>query len=183
MTDFFEDERTDSPLLLSRRSLIVGSGGLALVGAATLLTASPAFAASASDGKLTDVIAAAKSYVGKDLAQMNKIWSSSYKTEGDWCAIFASWLTRGTNVKKNASSKGLYGELPHHSTPKAGDIIYYRGAETTGHVGLVIKVTKGVAETIEGNAGTGTAKTNHVKHYLKPWAPSEVVGYARPTYK
>lgn len=165
---------------LSRRSLL-GTGGTLLLGAGLVaVTGAPAFA-SASTGKLADVIKDAKSYVGKTHAQMNVIWgtSSEYAKPAEWCACFASWLTRGTNVKFNSSSLGLYGSLPHHSTPKAGDIIYYRGAETSGHTGLVIAVNGGVAETIEGNAGS----QHLVKHYTAPWAPDEVIGYARPTYK
>jgi hypothetical protein len=97
---------------------------------------------------------------------------------GDWCAVFMSELLRNNNIPFNPSSYGIYNEFPaRYSTPKAGDLIYYVSSATSGHVGLVVSVTNGVAQTLEGNC---TDDPNKVHYHSEPW--TTVVGYGRPAY-
>jgi hypothetical protein len=160
---------------LSRRSLFLGTGALAFIGATTLITAEPAFAAAPQTPHA--VIVAAKKFEGKTRAQMNKIWSSKYDTQGEWCAIFASYALRGTDTKFNASASGLFKSLKETKNPRQGDLIWYYNA---GHIGLVTYVKGSTIHTLEGNAGTAGAAKNKVKLYNKPW--STAVRYCRPKY-
>lgn len=160
---------------LSRRSLFLGAGGLLLVGVSSMAMAEPAFAASPQTP--AEVVAEAKTFIGKTRAQMNAIWSSSYDTNGEWCAAFVSYVLRGTDTINSKSSSALYNSLPHTTNPRKGDLVYYYNA---GHIGLVTYVSGSVIHTLEGNAGTQGAALNKVKTYSAPW--SSAVKYCRPAY-
>ncbi|WP_106206783.1 CHAP domain-containing protein [Kineococcus rhizosphaerae] len=163
---------------VSRRTILLGAGGLT---AAALWTvagpASPARAAAPTTP--ADVITLAKSCEGNTLAQMNAIWSSTYDTSADWCATFVSWCLRGTGTGFSRSSSAFYKLCTPVSAAnvRQGDVVWYYDA---GHIGLVRSHSDGHIRTVEGNAGTGTASTNHVKLYTDPW--SSAVKYARPKY-
>ncbi|NEM91023.1 hypothetical protein [Galbitalea soli] len=163
-----------------------GAVGVHSSSGSLLWSSTPKPASTSLDG----IVAAALSYEGNDFYDMQAIWPAPYHQSSviDWCAIFASFVTRNGGVAYNASSIGLYDSLPHNSPAgsiRRGDIIYYKKAGVTdGHTGFVYDVSGGIARTIEGNAGSGTtASTSHVKRYPDgPWDPSAVVGYAHPTY-
>ncbi|WIE55661.1 CHAP domain-containing protein [Curtobacterium sp. MCBD17_003] len=165
---------------LSRRSLLIGAGGVSL--AAVAAVAGPASMASAAAPTTPSaVITEAKSYTGNSLAQMNAIWSSKYKTSGDWCAIFVSWCLRGTDTGFSPRASDFYKLCTPVSAAnvRQGDIIWYYGV---GHIGLVRSHSDGHIRTVEGNVGSGNASTNHVKIYEDPWDTSGQYKFARPKY-
>ncbi|WP_344796253.1 CHAP domain-containing protein [Frondihabitans peucedani] len=172
--------KMDTSALLSRRSLLVGAGGLSL---ATIVALSgPAERAhAAAPTTPSDVITLAKSYEGNNLAQMNAIWTSKYDTSADWCATFVSWCLRGTDTGFSRSSEAFYDLCTPVSAAnvRQGDIVWYYGV---GHIGLVRSHSDGHIRTVEGNAGTGNASTNHVKLYEDPWDTTGRYKFARPKY-
>lgn len=172
--------KLDTSALLSRRSLLLGAGGLSLATIVALSGPSER-AHAATPTTPADVITEAKSYVGNDLATMNTIWSSKYKTSGDWCAIFVSWCLRGTDTGFNPSAEHFYDLCTPVSSAnvRQGDIVWYYGV---GHIGLVRSHSDGHIRTVEGNAGTGNASTNHVKIYEDPWDTTGKYKFARPKY-
>jgi len=73
-----------------------------------------------------------------------------------------------------------------YTTPKAGDVIYFKNSTRIHHVGLVYKVSGGVVYTIEGNTGSGnnTVIPNGGGVFAKSYnlSNSNIAGYGRPKY-
>lgn len=95
-------------------------------------------------------------------------------TDGDWSYYTP---TSSSYFKK----KGQW-----HSTPKVGDIIYFRNSERIHHVGLVIKVGDTIT-TIEGNTSASPQDgvvANGGGVYQKEYAVwnTSIAGYGRPNY-
>lgn len=69
-----------------------------------------------------------------------------------------------------------------HSTPKAGDIVFYKFGSRIDHVGLVIQViNRTTIKTIEGNTSTGN-NCNGGCVMVRTRSTSCVAGYGRPKY-
>lgn len=98
-----------------------------------------------------------------------------------WCASFVSWCAfnagAGTSViKKTASTvAGLQQFIDQKRaytranvaagkyTPKAGDIVYFKGSRNsakTNHVGIVTKYSDSTLYTVEGNTSSSTYSSN-----------------------
>lgn len=94
-------------------------------------------------------------------------------TDGDWSYYTP---TSASYFKK----KGQW-----HTTPKVGDIIYFKNSERIHHVGLVVGVTNDTVETIEGNTSSSTEVVANgggvFKKSYKISNPS-IAGYGRPNY-
>lgn len=106
-----------------------------------------------------------------------------------WCAVFISWLFKGTGlVKKTASCAQMLEWFEAHNQivtkPQAGDIVFFRystNSRRTNHVGLVVNAIGGQITTIEGNTSQ-TSQDNGGK-VMKRTRKSNIVGYARPKYE
>jgi hypothetical protein len=163
----------------SRRDMFVASviAGLSL-SVIGQTTAQPAHAAAAPVTG-AGVAALALSLQGKTLAQLQSqfmLEGSWHTYQGDWCAVFASWLTRGGGVPYTTTASLLYSRGTPVSTPAVGDIVHYYN---NGHVGVVVDVINGVARTVEGNTKTHPWPQATVNSFKPPWA---VVRFSRPHY-
>ena len=106
-----------------------------------------------------------------------------------WCAVFISWLFKGTNlVKRTASCADMLDWFEKNgqvvSKPQAGDIVFFKyntNNRKTNHVGLIISVSGGVLTTIEGN--TSTSSNDNGGKVMKRMRKSNIVAYARPKYE
>ena len=117
-----------------------------------------------------------------------------------WCQAFVDWCYMKAYGEKAAkrllyqsawefytpSGAGYFKNAGRwHSTPKAGDIIYFRNTQRICHVGIVRKVADGVVYTIEGNTSNGSSVVANgggvcKKSYLV--GNSRIAGYGRPAY-
>lgn len=168
----------------SRRSVLAGFAGIAglsLLGDMTL-GAAPAFAA-AHPTSAEEMAELALGQVGNTLAQAQSsmMTDSPWHTyAGDWCAVFASWLTNGAGIPYETSSAALYADASPVDLPQIGDIIYYVNSQTAGHTGVVVDVVNGVASTVEGNTHIYPWQDAIVTHYTSPWGTG--YQFARPNW-
>lgn len=106
-----------------------------------------------------------------------------------WCCAFISWLFKGTNlVKKTASCQDLLTWFEQNGqtvkTPKVGDIVFFKYSTNnrrTNHVGLVVGVSAGSIQTIEGN--TSLTSNDNGGAVMQRTRKSNIVAYARPKYE
>lgn len=107
-----------------------------------------------------------------------------------WCADFVSWAWKRAGVPIGfggngsdyvpelmawARFSGKWRWARSGYTPRTGDLIVYRsGGSRYGHVGLVVKVTRGRVHTVEGNLRDRVMRAS-----VKPWSPM-VTGFIRP---
>lgn len=98
---------------------------------------------------------------------------------GEWCAVYATWLLRGTGAEFTDSSFAAYtGAAAHPIEPAVGDLIYY---PDPGHIGLVVDIVEGIPVSVEGN-GPGNTPWNEtvVNHLRRPWTGGYL--FARPAW-
>jgi hypothetical protein len=138
--------------------------------------------ASAASPPLTaaGVATLARTLQGKTLAQLQSqdmVDGPWHSYQGDWCAVFGSWLTRGAGVPYVTVASGLYAAGTPVSAPAMGDIIHYAN---NGHVGIVVDVVNGVPRTIEGNTHTHPWQYATVSLFNQPWAGG--TRFSRPNY-
>ena len=118
-----------------------------------------------------------------------------------WCQAFVDWCFMKAFGEKKAK------ELLHqedgwtfytpdganrfknngqwHTTPKVGDIIYFRNSSRICHVGIVRDVDGSNVYTIEGNTSSGTAVVANGGGVFKKYyslGNSRIAGYGRPNY-
>jgi hypothetical protein len=164
---------------LDRRTLLGGAAALSILGSLDpfgFRVSQPASAQTALEAAISE----ARSLDGYTFNEVKPRTPSEWQGySGAWCAWFATYIARATGVGLHTSSGELYNSLPHGQTPLPGDFIYYKGASTTGHTGFVVSVTNGVPSTVEGNT---PGNPTEVSLYSSPWAPNDVVGYARPDW-
>jgi len=112
-----------------------------------------------------------------------------YKAE-PWCADFVSWLWRrsGAPIGFGGAGSDYVPELVAwaHVTrnwhrardgykPKPGDLIVYReSGNPRGHIGMVVKLTRGRVHTVEGNYSDRVQRRT-----IKPW-DATVTGFISP---
>jgi len=167
---------------VSRRAIL----GASALGSAVLVlgeiggVVGPASSASATTPPATAAEAAALAIqqTGRTRAQMNSLitdspWSS-YSQSGQWCAWFASWFMRSSNVGYQTWASKLYEAGAPVSSPAVGDVVYY---PADGHVGMVVGVTNGVAAVVEGNAGDAPGI---VKYRTRPYSSNHL--FSRPAW-
>lgn len=119
-----------------------------------------------------------------------------------WCNCWINWIFTKAYGDKEAkkllctpggwsfytpTSSGYF-KTKHqwHTTPKKGDIIYFKNSERICHVGIVYKVDSAYVYTIEGNTsssssdvvpnGGAVAKKKYLRNYYR------IAGYGRPNY-
>ncbi|MCW2955546.1 MAG: hypothetical protein JWO69_415, partial [Thermoleophilia bacterium] len=107
-----------------------------------------------------------------------------------WCADFVSWAWkkagspigfqgRGTDYVPELVAWARLTRRWHWARdgyrPKAGDLIVYRtNGSMRGHVGMVVRVSKGRVHTVEGNYSDKVSRRT-----VKPWA-ANVTGFVSP---
>ena len=132
---------------------------------------------------------------GRDL--FNAGFFNGNKNGFDWCAQFPTWCVwklTGKNKKKTEHILCVGGDLSagcgfalkyykaagrFDKTPKVGDQIFFKYSNddsTADHTGIVVRVTDGLIETIEGNSG------NEVKRKAYQRTDKTIVGYGHPRY-
>lgn len=117
-----------------------------------------------------------------------------------WCQAFICWLflmAFGAEAGKKLlhmkrwefytpTASSLFKNAGQwHSSPKAGDIIYFRNSSRICHVGIVRKVADGTVYTIEGNTSNGSsviANGGGVCKKSYSIGNSRIAGYGRPAY-
>ena len=101
----------------------------------------------------------------KEVGDNKTKYGDWYGMNGEWCAMFISWLANQVGILNNLIPKQSY--VPTMVTwfknkqqfkarglyPQIGDIIFfdYNGNGTSDHVGIVEKCENGIITTIEGN--------------------------------
>lgn len=112
------------------------------------------------------IIEIAKKELGyKEYADNKTKYGDWYGMNGEWCAMFVSWLANQVGILNDLIPKQSY--VPTMVTwfkqnnlfrtrglyPNKGDIIFfdYNGNGTSDHVGIVEKCENGIITTIEGN--------------------------------
>lgn len=118
-----------------------------------------------------------------------------------WCQCFVDWCFMKAFGEKTAK-KLLHQEngwtfyTPDganrfknnnqwHSTPKVGDIIYFKNSSRICHVGIVRAVDNNYVYTYEGNTSSGTAVVANGGGVFKKYysrSNSRIAGYGRPKY-
>ena len=117
-----------------------------------------------------------------------------------WCQCFVDWCfkmafgTAGARALLHQDTWDFYtptaaGQFKKkgqwHSSPKVGDIIYFKNSQRICHVGLVYKVSGSTVYTIEGNTSNGTAVVANGGGVCKKsyaLGNARITGYARPAY-
>ena len=132
---------------------------------------------------------------GRDL--FNAGFFNGNKNGFDWCAQFPTWCAwklTGKNKKKAEYLLCVGGDLSagcgfalkyykqagrFSKTPRVGDQIFFKYSNddsTADHTGIVVRVTDGLIETIEGNSG------GEVKRKAYQRTDKTIIGYGHPRY-
>lgn len=121
-------------------------------------------------------------------------WFYGHEVSGPkypWCAVFQSWVFKGTNlIKKSASCSDIYhwfkarGQIV--TKPKKGDLVFFKFGKDykdTDHIGLVKNASQWPAnfQTIEGNTSV-TSDDNGGCVMERTRSKSKVVAFVRPAY-
>lgn len=138
----------------------------------------------------TELVQVALSQEGNQGGQPYWSWYG-FNSRVEWCACFVSWcaeqcgyLESGIIPRFSLCSDGVQwfrqrGQWQDGSyTPKAGDIIFFDWG-TNGsidHVGIVVNVTDGVVNTIEGNSGDACRQRSY------GIGSGSIYGYGIPLY-
>lgn len=140
-----------------------------------------------NEDKAEKVIAVAKSQVGylgkKSPSNLDDFTANSGgkytkyardmgKPNGeDWCTTFVIWCMQKAGISSDVYStslsvptmrdwfaaRGLF-KLKGTYTPKPGDLVFFWGQTTVGHVGIVVAVSGNSVTTVEGNTGNSQVK-------------------------
>lgn len=132
---------------------------------------------------------------GRDL--FNAGFFNGNKNGFDWCAQFVTWCAWKLTGKNKAKAEHILcvggdlsagcgfalkyyrqaGRFDHN--PKVGDQIFFKYTNddsTADHTGIVVRVTDGLIETVEGNSG------NEVKRKAYQRNDKTIIGYGHPRY-
>lgn len=115
-----------------------------------------------------------------------------------WCAMFVWWCFKQAGASKLYYGGGKTAYTPTlaqyyknkgqwHSTPKAGDMVFFHNGTRICHVGFVEKVIDSdTIQTIEGNTGIGNDANGGAvmrrRRSIKGTHSWHVAGFARPAY-
>lgn len=120
-----------------------------------------------------------------------------------WCNAFTSWcfykacgnsktkakeMQYGTfSASCNVTMNGFKNAKKFYSTPKIGDLIFFRGSRHAGatHIGIVYKVDNSKVYTIEGNTHAGNSVVDNGGEVCKKsykLSHKDIIGYGRPKY-
>ena len=124
----------------------------------------------------------------------------SWQTQS-WCNCFVNWCFTeafGSQEAKKllytpdawsyytpTSAQYFKDNKAWYSTPKAGDIIYFKNDKRIHHIGIVRAVSNSRVYTIEGNTSGGkTVIANGGGVFAKNYSlkDSDIAGYGRPNY-
>ena len=117
-----------------------------------------------------------------------------------WCDCFCSWVFKqayGESTANKLLCGGLYcyytpesaqcfkNKGQWYTSPKKGDVIYFKNSERICHTGIVVQVSDSTVYTIEGNTSAGSQVIPNggavcKKSYDK--SNSRIAGYGRPKY-
>lgn len=132
-----------------------------------------------------------------------KYWRDLYpKLQGEpWCNCFVNWCFTqaygSTKAKELLCTSGgwsfytpisagyFQNKKQWYTSPKKGDVIYFKNSSRIHHVGIVYNVSGGRVYTIEGNTSKGTqviANGGSVCKKDYAFADSAIAGYGRPQY-
>lgn len=123
----------------------------------------------------------------------------SYQGE-PWCNAFVNWVFYKVYGKENAlrllcckafdyytpTTAGYFkAKKQWYSSPKVGDLIYFKNSTRIHHIGIVVGVDANTVTTIEGNTSTAKAVVSNgggVWSKSYPRSHSNIAGYGRPKY-
>lgn len=146
------------------------------------------------DDKTANAGSANYTKYGRDMCKITTV----YGTHAAWCDCFVDWcfvqaygvteaekLLGGFSGYTPTSAGYFKNRKQWHTTPKVGDIIFFKNSTRICHTGIVIAVESGKVFTIEGNTSAGTAVIPngggvHAKSYTL--TNSSIAGYGRPAY-
>lgn len=130
---------------------------------------------------------------------MHKIYPSVMDFPAYWCDAFVDWCFYKAYGVANA--KGLLGgnfndytvasaqlyknKGAWHSSPKAGDQIFFKNSTRICHTGIVYKVDDDYVYTVEGNTSGASgiiANGGGVRKKKYALKNSRIAGYGRPNY-
>lgn len=129
-----------------------------------------------------------KNYVPGDTYGVNYQWCDQFV---DWCFVKAFGLE---NAKKllggwsayTPTSAGYFKTMKrYYSTPKRGDVVFFRNSERICHTGIVEKVEGSTVTTIEGNTSGASSLVSNgggVKRKTYTIGTSYIDGFGRPDY-
>lgn len=134
---------------------------------------------------LADVLAEAEATAGRRL--LGSPWADLLGSgPAPWSAAYVSWLLRDSGMPPTADVAALYTALADRGavgeTPTPGALVFYaHGPVAPHHVGVVLSVTRGVAQTAEGDHPFSVPFAERfVRLFARPWG--EHVRYAYPAY-
>lgn len=146
------------------------------------------------DDKTANAGSANYTKYGRDMCKITTV----YGTHAAWCDCFVDWcfvqaygqaqaekLLGGFSGYTPTSAGYFKNRKQWHTTPKVGDIIFFKNSTRICHTGIVIAVEGGKVFTIEGNTSAGAAVIPngggvHAKSYTL--TNSSIAGYGRPAY-
>lgn len=115
-----------------------------------------------------------------------------------WCAMFVSVMFADMFGADKAEEMiyGHYAYCPYgvqhfknngawHTSPKAGDVIFFASSGTASHTGIVRKVSGGRVYTVEGNTSSASgvvANGGAVAQKSYSTGYSRILGYGRPNW-
>lgn len=131
-----------------------------------------------------------------------KYWEElDSKMQGQpWCLAFCVWLFEKCFGSVNAKQMLYMSSYTYYTptaanyfvkskawytTPKVGDLIFFRNSERIYHVGLVIEINGDTINTIEGNtSGTNGIDADGGGVFAKSYkiSNSRIAGFGRPNY-
>ena len=146
------------------------------------------------DDKTANAGSANYTKYGRDMCKITSV----YGTHAAWCDCFIDWcfVQAFGQVEAEKLLGGFSGYTPTsagyfknkkqwYSSPKVGDIIFFKNSTRICHTGIVIKVSGDTVYTIEGNTSSGPevvpnggavcAKSYRLNN-------SNIAGYGRPAY-
>ena len=152
-------------------------------------------ASSASlDNKTANAGSANYTKYGRDMCKITTV----YGTQAAWCDCFIDWcfvqgfgqaeaerLLGGFSGYTPTSAGYFKNKGQWHTTPKVGDIIFFKNSVRICHTGIVIMVSGDKVYTIEGNTSDGVEVIPNggavcAKSYKL--TNSSIAGYGRPAY-
>lgn len=127
-----------------------------------------------------------KKFTGSNL--QGQAWCDMFV---DWCFVTAFGTVKAKVLLGNFSaytptSANYFKKMGQwHTSPKVGDVIFFKNSERINHTGIVVRVDKSWVYTIEGNTSGGSeviANGGGVCEKSYRLSNSRIAGYGRPAY-